>query len=227
MPGVRVHAFPDVDSCVRQLASDLACALRQALQQQAQVQLLLPGGSSPQRLLPQLAVQPLAWERVRLSPTDERWVAAEAPQSNLRLLREGLPQANWLDPRQAPDPALAARHWGQRLAQGLPHAAVLLGMGEDGHFASLFPGMPGLAAALDLRQPPAALVGEAPTAPYSRLSLNLSLLLATRWLGLLAFGAGKRELLDRLLAQAAESAAWPLQALFAQDQVTLQVYWAP
>ena len=82
--------------------------------------------------------------------------------------------------------------WAEQLRQWQPFSAVLLGMGEDGHIASLFPGMPGLAAALDPNAEPAALPAQAPEEPRERLSLNLAMLQRGRWLGLLAFGERKR-----------------------------------
>jgi 6-phosphogluconolactonase len=227
MSSIVLHEFADAPSCLQQLAADLASQLQRVLEKQAEAQLLLPGGRSPQALLPLLAAQSLPWERVLLAPTDERWVVADDPQSNLRLLRQGLPLARCLEPRQASQPEPSARRWAELLRAGLPHAAVLLGMGEDGHFASLFPGMPGLADALDLQQPPGALPGRAPDEPRQRLSLNLAMLCNTRWLGLLAFGTPKRELIGELLADTAVSREWPAYALFHQARVPLQVYWAP
>lgn len=220
MSDLALHAFPDRASCCRQLAADLAALLGQALQDQTRAALLLPGGSSPQLLLPQLATHALDWARIDLSPTDERWVAAESSQSNCRLLREGLPQATCLDPRLGGDPATAARHWQVQLQAWLPFAAVLLGMGEDGHFASLFPHMPGLTAALDPQAAPAVLPALAPDEPRQRLSANLAMLCRTQWLGLLAFGAAKRKLIEA-------PAGLPLQALLHNGQVPLRVYWAP
>jgi len=177
--------------------------------------------------LPLLAAQAVAWTQCNLSPTDERWVSADAVQSNLRVLRGGLPNARWLDPRMHAEPLQSAAAWSVVLQRWLPFTAVLLGMGEDGHIASLFPGMPGLAAALDATQPPAALVGLAVDNPQARLSLNLPMLLNTRWLGLLAFGERKRELIDAALADEEFSRGWPLYALLAQSSVPLSIYWAP
>jgi 6-phosphogluconolactonase len=216
--------FADRGECLQQLATDIAAQLRQHA---APASLLLPGGSSPQALLPLLATQALSWADCRVSPTDERWVPARHAQSNWQLLSRGLPAAHCLDPRLHSDPELAAAAWSEALQDWLPFNAVLLGMGEDAHIASLFPGMPGLARALDPSLQPAALAGRAPEPPHTRLTLNLAMLLATRWLGLLAFGERKRELLEAVLADSPGSREWPLHALLWQPRVPLNIYWAP
>jgi 6-phosphogluconolactonase len=215
------------DDCVRQLARDLAVQLAAILSLQARASLLLPGGSSPQPLLPLLAAEPLEWARVDVSPTDERWVAADAEQSNWRLLQQGLPAASCLDPRQADSAQASATLWADQLQARQPFAAVLLGMGEDGHIASLFPGMPGLAEALDLQVAPGALCAQAPSEPRQRLSLNLPMLLQTQWLGLLAFGQSKKQLIDAVLADTPQSRALPLHALLTAGRLPLRIYWAP
>lgn len=222
-----LHLHPDRETCVAELAQVLAVRLRAASQGGVGARLLLPGGQSPLPLLQRLAALELDWSQVALAPSDERWVAADDPASNLRLLREALPQARWLDPRQGSTPQLAAQGWGERLQGWLPLTAALLGMGEDGHFASLFPDMPGLAAALAADAVPAAVVGVAPVQPRLRLSPNLALLLRSDWLGLLVFGTAKRALLERVLADNPETRTLPVHALLQQAGKRLQIYWAP
>lgn len=222
-----LHLHPDRNSCVAALAETLGERLRLALQGGGRARLLLPGGQSPVPLLHRLAAQALDWARVDLAPTDERWVAADDPASNLHLLRSALPLAQILDPRQGETPEAAAQRWGERLAEWLPLTAVLLGMGEDGHFASLFPGMPGLEAALADDAPPGALVGTAPVEPRLRLSPNLALLQHSDWLGLLVFGSAKRELLEAVLADRADTRRLPVHALVRQAGSRLQIHWAP
>ncbi len=215
-----LHAFVDRASCCQRLAADLGAALGQRLRQQERAALLLPGGNSPQLLLPLLAAQSLEWPRIDVSPSDERWVASDAAESNYRQLREGLLLANCLDPRQDASVQLAAKRWQAQLQAWLPFAAVLLGMGEDGHFASLFPGMPGLIEALDEASAPAVLPALAPSEPRQRLSPNLAMLCRTQWLGLLIFGADKRHLLE-------SCAGLPVHTLLHNRQLPVQVYWAP
>ena len=221
------HLHPDRETCAASLAQVLIRRLRAARQGGGRTSLLLPGGQSPALLLQHLAALESDWSRVDLAPTDERWVPVDDPASNLQLLREALPQARLLDPRQGGTPQLAAHSWGQRLGGWLPLTAVLLGMGDDGHFASLFPGMPGLAAALAEDAPPAALVGHAPVEPCLRLSPNLALLLRSDWLGLLVFGNAKRELLEAVLADRADTRHLPVHALVQQAGNRLQIHWAP
>ncbi len=224
---VIMHTFENRQACVQALAAVLVGQLQAALQARPRARLLLPGGSGPQLLLPVLASAALDWSRVDLSATDERWVPAEADASNWRLLRQGLPQACCLDPRQGATPELAVQGWQAQLRAWLPLDAVLLGMGEDGHFASLFSQMPGLPAALDLGAEPACLLVQAPSEPRVRLSTNLALLAASQWLGVLVFGAAKRELLDAVLADTPASRALPVHALLWGAEQPVQVYYAP
>ncbi|WP_422909814.1 6-phosphogluconolactonase [Pseudomonas sp. MAC6] len=214
------------DDCLKALAVDLLAQVQTTLAEQARAGLILPGGSSPQALLPLLAQQ-LDSQRIDFSPSDERWVPAQAAESNWQLLHQGLPQANCLDPRQGATLEQSASSWGEQLAQWPLFSAVLLGMGEDGHIASLFPGMPGLADALDPQALPAALPALAPQEPRQRLSLNLAMLQRGQWLGLLAFGARKRELIESVLSDQPAARELPLYAWLQRSPLPVNIYWAP
>lgn len=220
------HNHAQRGTCLQMLATDLLAQLQATLAQQPRAGLILPGGSSPQALLPLLAQQ-LDSQRIDLSPSDERWVAAQAAESNWLLLHQGLPQANCLDPRQGATLVQAALNWGEQLAQWPLFSAVLLGMGEDGHIASLFPGMPGLMAALNPDAAPAALPALAPQEPRERLSLNLAMLQRGQWLGLLAFGERKRALIDAVLADQPGARELPLYAWLRRSPLPVNIYWAP
>lgn len=221
-----LHCYAERNVCLQALALDLSTQVQATLATQSRAGLVLPGGSSPQALLPLLAQQ-LDGRRIDLSPSDERWVPAQAAESNWKLLQQGLPEAHCLDPRLGATLAQAALAWGEQLKLWQPFSAVLLGMGEDGHIASLFPSMPGLAAALEPAAEPAALPAQAPQAPSERLSLNLAMLQRGQWLGLLAFGERKRELIDAVLAGEPAAQDLPLYAWLQCSPMPVNIYWAP
>lgn len=227
MSQAQLHTFASQQACNQALTEQLASCLKQALATQQQASLLLPGGSTPEGLLQRFNQQDLPWSQLIISPTDERWVAAASQHSNAQMLAAALPQARIIDPRLADTAEAAATAWAASMQQYLPLAATLLGMGGDGHIASLFPGMPNLMSALQPNVAPAALVGLAPDQPKVRLSLNLPMLCATQWLGILIFGESKRQMIDRVLANDPTTQALPIYHLLWHAQLPVHIYWAP
>ena len=215
-----------------------ACALRlgaltaDALAARGAAALALAGGRTSPPIFHRLAAAPLRWNAVTVVPTDERWVPYEHPDCNLRQLHEAFAAATGLrsvalvpaSPVGPPD----ARFAQEQLA-ALPAQldAVLLGMGVDGHFASLFPGAPTLAAALDADNgldAVAIVPNPMPAAgPYPRVSLTLSRLLRSRALLLALCGADKRDTLRR--AQA-DPRAVPLGALLHAPGAHVEIHWS-
>ena len=222
-----LHRFSSQQACNEALAATLSDCLEQALADSNSASLLLPGGSTPRGLLQCLQQRSLPWSQVQISATDERWVAADAVQSNTQMLRRALPEAQLLEPRLADSAQASSVAWAQALQGRLPFAASLLGMGDDGHVASLFAGMPGLAEGIDFAAQPSALVGLAPDEPRVRLSLNLAMLANTQWLGVLLFGESKGRMLERVLVNDPTTQALPIYHLLWQAPRPVQVYWAP
>jgi 6-phosphogluconolactonase len=107
-----------------------------------------------------------------------------------------------------------------------PYDVLILGMGDDGHTASLFPGSMGLARALDLTQPPGCVAMNALTAPHSRVSLNLAALLEARWVALHIQGESKWQMYERARKPGAATEL-PIRAILHQKQVPVDVYWSP
>ncbi len=227
MSQAQLHTFADQHACNEALTQQLAACITQALATQGQASVLLPGGSTPKGLLANMRQHQLPWAQMQISPTDERWVTGDSEHSNAQMLREALPSAHVLDPRLAANAQDSSLAWALALHEYQPFAATLLGMGDDGHIASLFPGMPHLVPALQLSEPAAALVGLAPTEPEVRLSLNLTMLCASQWLGLLVFGQSKRAMLDRVLANDPTTQALPIYHLLWHAPQPVHIYWAP
>ncbi len=202
-------------------AAGIAAGLEAALAARGRASLVVTGGRAPGPVYDRLAQMALDWPRIMVTLSDERCVAADAPESNerlvrARLLRGAAAQAEFIQLYGAGDPE-------PRLRGRLPFDVVMLGMGEDGHVASLLPGMPGLAAAMDPQG--AALVRAVPAGwgspPLARITLTLAALLAARTILILIAGDAKR----RAVAAALEGADLPVRALLVQDRVPVRVLW--
>jgi 6-phosphogluconolactonase len=224
------HAFSSREALARELADVVAVALDRRLAAQGTAGLIVSGGRTPAPFLRELASRELDWPRVQVTLADERCVATDDAASNLRFVREAFTGARAaaasLVAVDATDPDAAAR-WSEALARvPRPFAAVILGMGDDGHFASLFPGMPGLAAALDPAHGPCVVAGVAPVAPQARLSLTLPALLDTDLLVLHVAGVDKLATLQRA-ALDGSALEMPVRALLRQRRVPLEIYHSP
>jgi 6-phosphogluconolactonase len=229
---VILHRFNALETAAAALAAQVAAALREALLARGRASLVVPGGRTPSALFRALRRWEMDWTQVQVTLTDERWVPSDNSGSNAmlvqrELLAEQAAAARFVPLHNAAPSATAGAEASWRGIASLPRPfdVVVLGMGEDGHFASLFPGSPGLAAALDSRAPAACVAMRAPVAPTDRISLNLAALANVRRLFLLVTGEGKRVLIESV-AQSAQMTL-PIAALLALRDPAPEVYWAP
>lgn len=217
------------------LAQDIATRLQAALDARGQALLVVSGGQSPIALFQALRVLPLAWHQVTITLADERCVPNNHADSNALLVRNHLlkdqAQAAHLVPMIADDtrlgsPVHLAAQATTRL-RALGQADVLvLGMGTDGHTASLFPDAVNLPLAMDLMQSPACLAIELthppPNAPHARITQNLSMLLSARQIILPISGDDKRAVLER--AKMGPRLTLPISKLLHQDRTPITLW---
>ena len=200
-PAVEVVGGPE--ACAERAADVVLDVLRRALERRGRAAWVLAGGSTPRRLYRVLAGRPeaLDWRRVELFWGDERCVEPDSPASNFRMVRETLLARLPLVERHVHrvrgelPPAEAAGRYAAEVETALsrgPFDLVLLGLGTDGHVASLFPGtLPrpgGLTAAV-----------RAPVEPRDRVTLTPAALRQCRHLVFLVCGGGKAPAVARAL----------------------------
>lgn len=220
------------------LAQDIATRLQAAIDARGQAVLTVSGGKSPIALFEALRILPIPWHQVTVTLADERCVANTHAESNALLVRTHLlkdqAQATRLVPMIADDtplitPAQMAAQATTSLRELGDADVLVLGMGTDGHTASLFPDAPHLPLAMDLLQPPACVAIELknpPTnAPHARISQNLSMLLSARHIVLPISGKDKLSVLAS--AKATPSLALPVSKLLHQDRTSVTLWLSP
>ena len=226
----REHRFATRDDLAARLCSALAEALKRALTERARASLVVPGGTSPKPVLARLAAAELPWDRVSVTLTDERWVPTETSDSNEGLIRRtllsgraALAEFVGLKTRQ-PSPEAGLEEVTAQIASiPKPFDVVLLGMGEDGHTASLFPGS---SAGLDPRDESQCVAVNPSAAPHPRVSLSASALLNSRAICLLITGERKWRVY-RCASAPGPVIDYPIRAVIHQPTVPVEVFWAP
>ena len=222
---MKLIEYPDADMMAMDLASILAEDLAEALHHEDRVCFAIPGGTTPGPIYDDLCAADIDWSRVDVLLTDERWVSEDDPRSNTRLVKERLlvnraANARLLPmytPAHAPEEVLAELE--AMIAPELPIAVMLLGMGEDMHTASLFPGAQGLDAALKPDAPILVPLIQ-PDTDEKRISLSARVLTGAMSKHLVIAGTAKREALEK--AQSLSPAEAPVQAVLNG----MTVHWA-
>ncbi|HUH59756.1 MAG TPA: 6-phosphogluconolactonase [Candidimonas sp.] len=222
------HCYSDPDECVTALVSHIVAQLDTAIAAEGQAGLAVSGGKSPVALFQRLSQAQLPWEHVHVTLVDERFVPTTHPDSNENLVRRHL-----LVKR-----AGAARFTGLvshvhdidravMLANRQAHAITIavLGMGDDGHTASLFPHAPQLPAALDTSATCRFMHISPPAATHERISMTLAAILQAKQIVLPIAGDHKRDVCLRAAQQATPDL--PVSYVLAQTGVPVHVYWNP
>ncbi len=229
-----LHVHSGTDEWIWASAVAIAAELRRDLSDRPRARLLLSGGTTPAPVYRALAQAPLDWSRVDVALVDERWLLPDDPDSNAYLVNASLlhhyAKAARFEVMTQPglrieDVVARANAHAQQ-----PAAAAVLGMGEDGHTASMFPGSIDLERALASRQAYAAV--DATGCPGARQWLRRITLTPAGLAGahaklLLIQGAGQRAVLERALADG-DVTRWPvLAALGGGGEPPLQIHWCP
>ncbi|MFZ5667897.1 MAG: 6-phosphogluconolactonase [Pseudomonadota bacterium] len=229
-----LHAISSRDQMARLVAAEVADVLEDAVDRHGDAVLIGAGGRTPLGVYHALARTPISWRSVRVTLTDERWADPRSPDSNERMIRCALLHDAAAAARFLPlkSDAASLEEGADRVDRALqalrrPADVVLLGMGEDGHVASLFPGSPVLAEGLEPEgaRHCVAVPAGAPLPVLPRMSLTMSALAGAGRMLLLFTGAAKRRTYERAL-EGGDPRELPVRAVL-RNARRLRVVWAP
>jgi 6-phosphogluconolactonase len=204
--------------------------LRQSIETRGYASLLVSGGSTPIQLFQQLSYRDIAWEKVNIIPVDDRFLPDYHPDQNGTLIREHLLQNKAAKANFIPlilDATNAAKNL-ELVKKSIPEkespfTVVILGMGTDGHTASLFPCSAELEEGLDDNNQNQLLITNPTSAPYQRISFTKQALLNTENLYLHCYGDAKKEILDSL--EGNSETKYPIKALINQHKIKPEIFW--
>lgn len=229
----QIHNFSTKDELDTNLANNVANLLAEAIKHKGRASIAVSGGSTPKGFFAQLANKDIDWKKVTITLADERWVTIDSDASNTQLVFKNLLQG----------PASGAKFFhlkqGEELTEDtladlnvaaknalLPLDVLILGMGEDGHTASLFPCSDQIKAGLSTENENVLMSVQPTTAPHQRISFTFAALAQSKHTFLHLCGENKQQVLDKALA-GQDALDMPIRAFLHHDSLSTQVYWAP
>ena len=233
MTEVEWWEYDSVDELADAVAGDVGFIIESAIDARGSSLIAVPGGSTGPAIFPKLAKQSLPWKKLTIVPTDDRLVPMDDERSNIRgIAKTFLPLGARVVPIAADiqDPKLAGNSADARL-QDLPWPPdlVWLGMGTDGHTASIFAG-PDMQDALDAPKARRA-VGVTPDpmpadVPVARVTLTRAAILSARTILITVTGQQKRDLLEQAIADG-QSSKLPIGRVLAEADQPIDIHWCP
>jgi len=225
--------YDSIDELADAVAGDVGFIIESAVDARDASLIAIPGGATGAAVYPRLAKQELRWKRVTIIPTDDRLVPMDDERSNVRAIAKAfLPLGARVIPIAAEiaDYRLAGNSADARLQDlSWPPDLVWLGMGNDGHTASIFAG-PDLQDALDAPKVRRA-IGVMPDplppeAPVPRVTLTRSAILSARTVTIAITGDDKRALLEQAIADG-HSSKLPIGRVLAEAEQPIDIHWCP
>lgn len=228
-----LYEFPDRQAMAAAAAAAIAARLTAAIAARGRATLSLSGGSTPAAAYRALAHADLDWSRVVLTLSDERWIPPAAAESNERLIRQTLLQhkakaARFIGLYMREDASEAVAEIEDALSEApRPIDLGVLGVGEDGHTASLFAGAEEGPLSPRARGRVAAVAKDGPGASRSRITMTLPELASHAALIVLAHGMQKRAIIDAVLGISGDPQGLPIAHVVAAARGPVDFYWAP
>jgi len=229
---INFHSFKNSDSLVKVLSKNIAKNLQHAIDKRGSASLIVSGGSTPKPLFKKLREIDIEWEKVTVGLCDERWVKSDHKDSNelfvkTYLLQDRAKKAKFvglfIDGKSAKQ---AEEECSMIVREKLqPIDILILGMGSDGHTASLFPNNPKLKEGFDLENEKCCISIKPEFAPHMRMSLTRSAILSAKHLYLHFESEEKLKVYQKAL-KTDDIDSFPIGSILHQDKKDIEVYYA-
>ncbi len=229
MSGPVLNTFATSAELATALAAKTAAQLRAGISAHGSASLVVSGGRTPLRFFAALRGADVEWAQVTVFLADERWVPVSSERSNAAFVKQHLLHSEtefselYSEDRSPQEAAGALAK--QLTEMKRPLDAVVLGMGNDGHTASLFPDAPEIVRALSADADPVMVLAPS-SQPELRLSLTPTALIRTNLLVLHIEGADKRAVFETAMGEGPE-VEMPVRTILRNDIQSTQVYWCP
>lgn len=227
---IETRVYPDMATLSAAVARTVAGDLSSALGERARASLVVPGGTTPGPFFDELSRQSLDWPRVTVTVSDERWVGADDSASNeylvrSRLLKDRAARAGFVSWRTAGETREAAsRTLESKIAALWPFDVCVLGLGADGHIASLIPGAEGFNNAMHGEGLVAPVTASGAAGAAERLTLTWRAIERSRRIVVITTGASKRAVFEAAMKG---DGAQPVVALLTQTETPVLACWCP
>ncbi len=218
--GMNFLRFRDKKELANALAQKVAFLLNESLLNQKNASIVVSGGKSPIEFFKSLSKTKINWERVLVTLADERMVDKYSKDSNERLVRD------YLLKNEAKSAKFISLTLKTCSSLPSPFDVVVLGMGPDGHCASLFPCAKELKEATDLRSKKSCIMITPLNAPYTRITLTLPRLLDARHIILSINGRDKEKVFKKALEDG-PNMEMPIRYFLRQKDIPLSIYYSP
>ena len=226
----KIKYYDNNSLLIQELGARIITSLKEGIKDNGSASLVVSGGSTPKTLFALLSKQDIAWDKVNITLADERCVPQEDEASNARLIRENLLQnkarnANFItlfeNDQSANEAALSASN---KLADIKTYDAMILGMGQDGHTASLFPEATNLAEAL-AENANNCMAIEPLTNPITRITQTKQKILKSKFIAFHLVGKDKNDILNLVLKDEGKT-EFPSSHFIHQTLVPVEIYFA-
>lgn len=237
MKNILIHKYTNRDELFFAVAERCQQQLQLALDKNNEASFIIPGGTTPGPAFAQLAKSTLNWDNITIAQSDERWLPPEHPQSNQgltarTLLIDNARKANYVAMKNSHENAIDGEPQcnSDYLKLASPFSVTMLGMGLDGHVASLFPNSKPISQGIDLNNPNPCIAIDGSGCPVAgdypeRMSLTLSAILNSDLIILLLTGDEKLKVID-LAAKENQPEKHPVSALLNQSNTPVEIFWA-